>query len=155
LRKKGKMAPGPAAGADSTNSHGNGVVTRLALASISASLSESATFPVDTLKTRLQLLRASSAPSSSSNLRLISSEILAQGGGFLGFYSGLSPAILRHLFYTPIRIVCYENLRGFAIGADADAHAHAHAQVSLLGKALAGGASGVFAQVKLTLDKQF
>lgn len=128
------MAPGT----DSNNDHG--VVTRLALASISASLSESATFPIDTVKTRLQLLRASAAPFSSSNLQFVSSEILAQGGGFLGFYSGLSPAILRHLFYTPIRIVCYENLRGFAVDADAP--------VSLLGKALAGGASGVIAQVK-------
>ncbi|THU51452.1 hypothetical protein C4D60_Mb06t31200 [Musa balbisiana] len=32
-------------------------------------------------------------------------------GGVLGFYSGLSPAVLRHLFYTPIRIVSYEHLR--------------------------------------------
>lgn len=120
-----------------SESNGHGLATRMALASLSASLSETATFPIDTIKTRLQLLRAS-APSR-SNLLLVSSEIFTRGGGLLGFYSGLAPAILRHLHYTPIRIVGYENLRGFAVAADGD--------VSLLGQAIAGGASGVFAQV--------
>ncbi|KAK0574264.1 hypothetical protein LWI29_020622 [Acer saccharum] len=61
--------------------------------------------------------------------------------GPLGLYKGLSPAIIRHLFYTPIRIVGYENLRNLLLPD----HAHG-GSISLFSKAIIGGFSGVIAQ---------
>lgn len=117
--------------------------SKIGLASLSAAVAETATFPIDILKTRLQLCGESSRPPSRTrplaaaggNSLRVAAEIWRKGG-VLGFYSGLSPAVLRHLFYTPIRIVSYEHLR---VAAAPDG--------SLLGKALAGGVSGVIAQV--------
>ncbi|XP_008806179.1 mitochondrial uncoupling protein 3 [Phoenix dactylifera] len=116
-------------------------LAKIALTSLSAAVAETATFPIDIIKTRLQLhgesahLCPPAGTSAAGNALRVASEIWRKGG-VLGFYSGLSPAVLRHLFYTPIRIVGYEHLRS-AAGTDG----------SLLGKALAGGASGVLAQV--------
>lgn len=119
---------------DGRNAH----ATKIALTAISAMAAETATFPIDLIKTRLQL-HGESLPSSrrTSAVRVVS-EILKNDGA-LGLYKGLSPAIIRHLFYTPIRIVNYEFLRNFLVPAD-------HT-VSLSSKALIGGLSGVIAQV--------
>ncbi|XP_077212890.1 mitochondrial substrate carrier family protein [Tasmannia lanceolata] len=103
---------------------------KIGLTSVSAMVAECTTFPIDIIKTRLQL---SSSSSSSSSIRVASQ--IFRNQGLLGLYQGLSPAILRHLFYTPIRIVAYEHLRT-VVPAD-----------SLSGKAFAGGLSGVLAQV--------
>ncbi|XP_072989766.1 mitochondrial uncoupling protein 3 [Typha latifolia] len=109
------------------------IISKIALTSLSAAAAETSTFPIDTIKTRLQL--QSKTTTTTGNALRVASEI-SRKGGIVGFYSGLSPAVLRHLFYTPIRIVGYEYLRS---GVAADGF--------VLGTALAGGASGVFAQV--------
>ncbi|XP_072972661.1 mitochondrial uncoupling protein 3 [Typha angustifolia] len=109
------------------------IISKIALTALSAAAAETSTFPIDTIKTRLQL-QVKTTTTTGNALR-VASEI-SRKGGIVGFYSGLSPAVLRHLFYTPIRIVGYEYLRS---GVAADGF--------VLGKALAGGASGVFAQV--------
>uniref|UniRef100_A0A0A9FYW0 Uncoupling protein 3 n=1 Tax=Arundo donax TaxID=35708 RepID=A0A0A9FYW0_ARUDO len=54
-------------------------------------------------------------------------------------YRGLSPAVLRHLMYTPLRIVGYEHLRATL--------ASGGREVGLLEKAFAGGLSGIAAQM--------
>ncbi|WOK92210.1 mitochondrial uncoupling protein 3 [Canna indica] len=116
--------------------------SKIALASLSAAVAETSTFPIDIIKTRLQLHGESPRPTSllrppvsaAGNSLLVAAEIWKKGG-VLGFYNGLTPALLRHLFYTPLRIVGYEHLR--AVAPDG----------SLLGKALAGGVSGVIAQI--------
>ncbi|CAA6662246.1 unnamed protein product [Spirodela intermedia] len=59
--------------------------TAIFLCSISAAVAESATFPIDAVKTRLVLRPVVQGP---------------------------APAVLRHFVYTPLRIVAYENLRG-------------------------------------------
>ncbi|KAJ4843955.1 Mitochondrial uncoupling protein 3 [Turnera subulata] len=117
--------------------------TRILLTSLSAMVAETATFPIDLTKTRLQLQRqlhsSSSSPSAPpTNAFRVASEILRQQGTS-GLYRGLSPAIIRHLFYTPIRVVGYENLRNFVVD-------DASASVSVPAKALLGGTSGVIAQ---------
>ncbi|XP_020080957.1 mitochondrial uncoupling protein 3 [Ananas comosus] len=118
---------------------GSQTLEKVGLTSLSAAAAEAATFPIDVTKTRLQLRRgsppAAAAAAAAGNLVRVTSEIY-RSGGLLGFYSGLSPALLRHLFYTPIRIVGYEHLRNATAADD-----------SLLAKALAGGVSGVFAQI--------
>ncbi|OVA12207.1 Mitochondrial carrier protein [Macleaya cordata] len=109
---------------------------KILLTSLSAMVAETTTFPIDITKTRLQLHGESLASNRSTNAFRVASEIV-QKEGLLGLYKGLSPAILRHLFYTPIRIVGYEHLRN-SVQNDS---------LSLPRKALIGGISGVIAQV--------
>ncbi|PIA62800.1 hypothetical protein AQUCO_00200667v1 [Aquilegia coerulea] len=114
--------------------------TKIALTSLSAMVAETTTFPIDITKTRLQLYGESVISTRSTNAFRIASEIV-QKQGFIGLYKGLSPAILRHMFYTPIRIVGYEHLRNNAASGSSS-----NDSLSLFSKALIGGTSGVFAQ---------
>ncbi|KAG5237261.1 hypothetical protein OIU76_012038 [Salix suchowensis] len=116
--------------------------TKILLTSLSAMVAETATFPIDLTKTRLQLHSSTTKP---TNAFRVASEIIRQHGP-LGFYQGLSPAILRHLLYTPIRIVGYENLR-YLVAVDNEVAGGGGGSVSLSTKALLGGLSGVIAQV--------
>jgi solute carrier family 25 uncoupling protein 27 len=114
--------------------------TKILLTSLVAIVAETTMFPIDLTKTRLQLHSESSA--GRTNAFRVASEIVREQGP-VGLYKGLSPAILRHLFYTPIRIVGYEHLRN-VFCADAGS-------LSLSGKALIGGFSGFVAQVRAPL----
>ncbi|KAK3042389.1 hypothetical protein RJ639_002435 [Escallonia herrerae] len=96
----------------------------VALASLSAMVAETTTFPIDITKTRLQLIDSPSTRLAST-FRVASEIVLAQGP--LGLYQGLSPALLRHLFYTPVRIVGYEHLRErFVIGDSSSTATHSN-----------------------------
>ncbi|KAL5761731.1 hypothetical protein ACOSP7_017995 [Xanthoceras sorbifolium] len=113
--------------------------TKIMLSSVSAMIAESTTFPIDMTKTRLQLHGQSDLQSRPTNAFRVVSEIVREQGPF-GLYKGLSPAIIRHLFYTPIRIVGYESLRNLLVPDHGGS-------LSLFSKALLGGFSGVIAQV--------
>lgn len=114
-------------------------LTKVFLTSLSAMVAETTTFPIDITKTRLQLHGESLSSSRSASALGVAGEILRREG-LVGLYKGLSPAIVRHMFYTPIRIVCYEHLRNtFVVSTDPS--------LSLSTKALIGGFSGVIAQV--------
>ncbi|XP_022733993.1 mitochondrial uncoupling protein 3 [Durio zibethinus] len=130
-----KSVPGP----DDAQTR-NRIRIKILLTSLSAMVAEASTFPIDLTKTRLQLHGESQSLSSSSrrptNALRVASEIVREQG-VLSLYKGLSPAILRHLFYTPIRIVGYENLRN-SVSSDRS--------LSLSSKAFVGGISGVIAQ---------
>nr|GMD90694.1 mitochondrial uncoupling protein 3 [Ipomoea batatas] len=112
--------------------------TKIALTSLSAAAAESATFPIDLIKTRLQLHGESLSTARPTSAVRVVSEIVLKNG-FSGLYNGLSPEIIRHLFYTPIRIVGYEYLRNVLVPSDRP--------LSLPSKAVIGGISGVIAQV--------
>lgn len=116
--------------------------TKIFLTSLSAMVAETTTFPIDLIKTRLQL-HGESLPSSqpTSAFRVALGIIREQGP--IGLYKGLSPAIIRHMFYTPIRIVGYEHLRSMVSGDNGS--------LSLPSKAVVGGISGIMAQVRATL----
>ncbi|KMT07017.1 hypothetical protein BVRB_6g153480 isoform B [Beta vulgaris subsp. vulgaris] len=109
---------------------------KVAVTSFSAMVAESTTFPIDIIKTRLQLHASSSTTINAFKVALN----IVTNQGFLGLYQGLSPAIIRHLFYTPIRILCYEQSRNTLFAAQSQS-------LSLSSKALLGGLSGVIAQV--------
>ncbi|KAM2330419.1 hypothetical protein ACFX1X_021250 [Malus domestica] len=117
-----------------------GAYRKILLASVSAMVAETTTFPIDLTKTRLQLHGESVSVGSTgrTNAFRVASEIVREQGP-VGLYKGLSPAILRHLFYTPIRIVGYEQLRS-SLKSDGGS-------LSLPAKALSGGISGVVAQL--------
>ncbi|KAK4376676.1 hypothetical protein RND71_002972 [Anisodus tanguticus] len=112
--------------------------TKITLTAISAMVAETSTFPVDLIKTRLQLHGESLISSRRTSAVRLVSEIL-RNDSVLGLYKGLSPAIIRHMFYTPIRIVNYEFLRNLLV--------HDDYTLSLSSKAVIGGISGAIAQV--------
>ena len=106
-------------------------------------VAETSTFPIDITKTRLQL----HATSLSTTRRLSAFQVatdIVRNEGVTGLYRGLSPALIRHIFYTPIRTVGYEQLRHAFLTDDCQS-------LSLPSKALIGGLSGVIAQV-INLD---
>ncbi|XP_068638285.1 mitochondrial uncoupling protein 3 [Aristolochia californica] len=109
------------------------IAAKMVLTSLSAMAAETTTFPIDITKTRLQLLKQPQTRVPTNAFSVASG--IYRTEGLLGLYKGLAPAILRHLFYTPIRIVTYENLR-VVVPAD-----------SISGKAITGGLSGVIAQL--------
>lgn len=118
---------------------------RILLASLSAMVAESVTFPIDLTKTRMQLHGYASGSASAHRVGAIGfvSEIMRQEG-MSGLYKGLSPAIIRHLFYTPIRIIGYENLKGILVRSESNNKDGE--SLPLATKALLGGISGVLAQ---------
>ena len=118
---------------------------KLALAGASAAIAETVTFPLDLTKTRLQ----------------IQGEALARGGGVQKghkrgmfhmawgvireegvskLWRGVSPAIIRHLFYTSLRVSCYEYLREQVMKRDAQGHFPLYKSI------LASLAAGMFGQ---------
>lgn len=114
-------------------------VNKIALASLSAMVAETTTFPIDITKTRLQLHDISLSTTRPISAFQVAADIVRKEG-LVGLYKGLSPAVIRHLFYTPIRTVGYEQLR-HALLTDGNQ------SLSLPSKALIGGISGVIAQV--------
>ncbi|XAR65217.1 hypothetical protein NMG60_11009258 [Bertholletia excelsa] len=111
---------------------------KILLTSLAAMVAETTTFPIDMTKTRLQLHGESFSSARPASAVSVATEIVRREGP-LGLYKGLSPAVIRHLFYTPIRIVGYEHLRNIFVPSDRSA--------SLSNKAIVGGVSGVIAQV--------
>ncbi|KAK7268599.1 hypothetical protein RIF29_21300 [Crotalaria pallida] len=124
----------------SGDQHGgvNNAHTKVLLTSMSAMVAETTTFPIDLIKTRLQLHGESISSSRPTSAFRIALDIIHDQGP-LGLYKGLSPAIIRHLFYTPIRIVGYEHMRS-VVSDD-------NGSLSIIGKAIVGGTSGCIAQV--------
>ena len=125
--------------ADSAEAGGGrrGTLAKVSLSSVSAAMAEASTYPLDALKTRLQLHRSPGAAGGGGVIRAAAE--LARDGGV---YRGFSPAVLRHLMYTPLRIVGYEHLRSTLASGGREA--------SVVEKALAGGLSGIAAQVKFS-----
>lgn len=112
----------------------------LALTSASAVVAESTTFPIDITKTRLQLQGEKGALQSGVAKGAIKTAIgIVQEEGFEGLYRGLTPALLRHIFYTSTRIVAYEQLRS--------ATKQVENEHSVARHALLGGISGIIGQI--------
>jgi solute carrier family 25 uncoupling protein 27 len=82
---------------------------KLCLSAISAGSAETATYPLDFIKTRLQM-HQSRVP---QPLGAVIATIFRQEG-FIAMYAGVSAAILRHVPYTSIRVSTFESLRNWA-----------------------------------------
>eukprot|EP00698_Gefionella_okellyi_P022834 TRINITY_DN7634_c0_g1_i1.p1 TRINITY_DN7634_c0_g1~~TRINITY_DN7634_c0_g1_i1.p1 ORF type:complete len:319 (-),score=47.26 TRINITY_DN7634_c0_g1_i1:438-1286(-) len=76
---------------------------------MAAIVAEGCTVPIDLLKVRLQI----QSGRGSSGLGLIPEMFggIVRREGVRGLFRGIEPALLRHIVYTPIRIVTYEQLR--------------------------------------------
>ncbi|KAI8806874.1 mitochondrial carrier domain-containing protein [Cladochytrium replicatum] len=86
-----------------SSSSASEIASKFALSAASGSVAEFATFPIDTVKTRLQLAR------DFGPLRMASEMAVKEGIG--GFYRGVGAAVLRHVPYTGTRVVIYEQIR--------------------------------------------
>ena len=106
-------------------------MSNIVLVVIAASIAETATFPLDVIKTRLQLRSGTQASAFQQMKR----------EGVRGLYVGLSAALLRHAVYTSSRISLYEHWRG-RLSSDKT--------ISIGEKCLIGAASGGFAQALAT-----
>lgn len=86
----------------------NDLLLKLLLSGVAASVAETATYPLDLLKTRLQLAGqlGQAAP--------VTLPSVVRAEGLLALYKGLAPAVLRHFPYTGIRIVAFEQLSMFS-----------------------------------------
>lgn len=100
-------------------------VQRWALAAIAACTAESATFPIDFCKTRLQLQnelgRALTGEAATVRLGMVQTFAhVYQTEGLLAMYNGLGAAALRQAVYGGIGIGLYAPVRALMIGADVD-----------------------------------
>ena len=82
----------------------------LALTAVCASVAESVTFPLDTTKTRMQLQVKKGSGIAGRVSFLETALATARLEGIQGFYRGLSPAVLRHVVYSGVRITAYEQV---------------------------------------------
>jgi len=85
---------------------------RFALSATAAGFAEAATFPVDLVKTRLQLQGQAGTAGERGAGAIVRDLVRKEGIG--GLYRGLSPAVLRHVPYTGTRVLLYEELKGAA-----------------------------------------
>ncbi|GIL58233.1 hypothetical protein Vafri_13298 [Volvox africanus] len=106
---------------------------KLGLTCSAAMVAEAVTYPIDMVKTRLQLqgelgrgLRSVGLVATAPNMATTAATSAKPYGavgmamellrreGMRGLYAGLSPALIRHVFYTGTRITVYEWLRSTA-----------------------------------------
>jgi len=82
--------------------------TTYVLSATSACIAETVTFPLDIIKTRLQVQTAADA--TKRGIFQTAAGIVKEEG-VLGLYGGLGPACLRHVVYSGSRVMVYEALR--------------------------------------------
>ena len=104
---------------------------KLFLIQISASLAETITYPIDYVKTLIQINKNTSFTEIIWNISTNKNK--------LQIYNGLKPALLRHSLYSTFRINMYENLRNHMKSKDNTIH--------LSTKLLIGGLSGGISQL--------
>jgi solute carrier family 25 uncoupling protein 27 len=105
---------------------------KLLLIQSSACIAETSTYPIDYIKTKMQI----------NNQKLSVFDIgrdIIQKERKLQVYDGLKPSLLRHCIYTTLRISIYENLRE-SLKSDKNS-------LSMSQKYLIGGTSGGLAQL--------
>ncbi|KAA0195986.1 putative Mitochondrial uncoupling protein [Fasciolopsis buskii] len=82
----------------------------LCMCCASAFVAETATYPLDMLKTRVQVFGMQQSRRSHPGILRLGAAII-RSEGILQLWQGLSPALLRHLIYTGSRVPIYEFIR--------------------------------------------
>lgn len=121
----------------------NSLPVRLALTYASSMVAETLTYPLDFTKTRLQLQgQKGSSQANTVKRGAISMAIhIVRTEGTFGIFKGLSPALFRHMIYTPTRIVGYELFRQYFAGPGGDV-----TKLQLWQRGVAGACSGMIGQ---------
>ncbi|CAG0882194.1 unnamed protein product [Darwinula stevensoni] len=89
------------------------------LSATAASLAEIVTFPLDLVKTRLQIQGEGGKPHPHRGFLTTSLGVIRDEGP-LKLWRGLTPAIYRHVLYSGIRLSVYERLRERGLGRNPD-----------------------------------
>ena len=108
------------------------IYKKLLLIQTSACIAETSTFPIDYVKTLMQVNQQKT-----SFFNIISNISLSENK--LQIYNGLKPALLRHSIYTMMRINIYEHLRDTMTTSDG--------KLSTPNRYLIGGVSGGVSQL--------
>jgi len=114
------------------------MATKFCLTGIASMSAESATYPVDMTKTRLQLQGETGFAHSRLGFAGMFHNIV-KTEGVRGLYAGVSAAVLRHIPYTGFRLIAYEHIRRAFCGDDLG-------QASFVAKAASGMLAGGSAQ---------
>lgn len=114
------------------------IAKKFCLTGVASMCSETVTFPVDMVKTRLQLQGETGFTGSRLGFCGMMGNIVKQEG-IRGLYVGLAPAVVRHIPYTGFRAIGYEYIRGFFCGQDPS-------KAGFLAKAASGMTAGGIAQ---------
>ncbi|XP_064196307.1 mitochondrial uncoupling protein 4 isoform X1 [Anguilla rostrata] len=102
--------------------------TKFALSACAAAVAEIVTFPLDLTKTRLQIqgeaaLRkhADGGRGQTAYRGMLGTAVgIVREEGPLKLWQGVTPAIYRHIVYSGVRMVAYEQLRDSVLGKSAD-----------------------------------
>ncbi|XP_074845110.1 mitochondrial uncoupling protein 4 isoform X3 [Carettochelys insculpta] len=94
-------------------------VSKFALSACAATVAELVTFPLDLMKTRLQIQGEAAVHRYEAAARravlyrgmLRTAAGIVQEEGLLKLWQGATPAVYRHIVYTGVRMVTYEHLR--------------------------------------------
>ncbi|XP_020625395.1 mitochondrial uncoupling protein 4-like [Orbicella faveolata] len=126
----------------------NSFAYKYCLSSLAATVAETVTFPLDITKTRLQIQgeRASTVPSTTAaNVPyrgMVRTAVgIVEEEGLRNLWSGVTPAILRHIVYTGSRMTAYEFLRNKVLKRNPDG------KFALWKSVIAGMTAGAFGQL--------
>ena len=102
------------------------------LGGLAAVTAEMSTFPLDSMKTRIQMNGKEGLPIYKSTFDCMVKTLKSYG--IMGFYKGASAAIYRQITYSTVRIGCYEKIKRY-FSADIN-------QIGFFQKFFAGGIAG-------------
>jgi len=102
------------------------------LGGVSAMMAEIVTFPLDNIKTRIQMNGKQGLPTYTSTIDCVAKTL--RSPGITGFYKGVSAALFRQATYSTVRMAVYEKMKVF-LAADVE-------QVSFFRKLFSGGFAG-------------
>ncbi|GMT06131.1 hypothetical protein PENTCL1PPCAC_28305, partial [Pristionchus entomophagus] len=86
------------------------VALKYFLSCSASTVAETATYPLDITKTRLQIARKGAAKNQKTGMFRVTYNIVKNEGAS-SLWRGLAPAIYRHYIYTGIRMSIYESMR--------------------------------------------
>ncbi|XP_015769868.1 PREDICTED: mitochondrial uncoupling protein 4-like [Acropora digitifera] len=105
----------------------NSFLYKYCLSSLAATVAESVTFPLDITKTRLQIQGERASCLSTATARslpyrgMIKTAVgIVEEEGLRNLWSGVTPAVLRHVVYTGSRMTAYEFLRNNVLRRNPD-----------------------------------
>eukprot|EP00730_Choanoeca_flexa_P012673 TRINITY_DN4509_c0_g1_i1.p1 TRINITY_DN4509_c0_g1~~TRINITY_DN4509_c0_g1_i1.p1 ORF type:complete len:227 (+),score=26.01 TRINITY_DN4509_c0_g1_i1:82-762(+) len=98
------------------------MLKKFAISSSAAAMAESATFPLDLTKTRMQTANMNAQGQQVKPSMWRTAYAIVRQEKLSGLWQGLSPAVMRHVIYSGFRLSIYEQLRKRIFTPDQDGH---------------------------------